>query len=40
MQKRREDRNKNREKVLALLTDFVRQHGYNPSIREIGQAVV
>lgn len=39
MQKRREDRNKNREKVLAFLTDFVRQHGYNPSIREIGQAV-
>ena len=39
MQKRREDRNKNREKVLAFLTEFVRQHGYNPSIREIGQAV-
>ena len=39
MQKRREDRNKNREKVLAFLTEFVRQYGYNPSIREIGQAV-
>ena len=39
MQKRREDRNNNREKVLAFLIEFVRQHGYSPSIREIGQAV-
>lgn len=39
MQKRRVDRNKNREKVLTFLTEFVRQHGYNPSIREICQAL-
>lgn len=39
MQKRRVDRNKNREKVLAFLIEFVRQHGYSPNIREIGQAV-
>lgn len=39
MQKRRVDRNKNREKVLAFLIEFVRQRGYSPSIREIGQAV-
>ena len=39
MQKRRVDRNKNRERVRAFLIEFVRQHGYSPSIREIGQAV-
>lgn len=28
-----------RERVLDFLNDFVRLHGYSPSIREIGQAV-
>ena len=39
MQKHIVDGLSTREKVLDFLSSFVRQHGYSPSIREIGQAV-
>lgn len=39
MQKRNVDGLSTRERVLVFLNDFTKQHGYSPSIREIGQAV-
>ena len=39
MQKRKEGSQSTRESVLGFLNDFTKQHGYSPSIREIGRAV-